>query len=227
VHAAEVDDVAVGIANHIEELGPDLIVMCTHGRGGLRDVLYGSLAQQVVSHGTAPVLLIQPDVDRRPVEFSCRRLLVPMDAAAQHEQGLSAGAEIARACEATLQLLLVVPTLATLSGDQAGVGRLLPVATHELLEMSYREAETYLLGYAAQLQRDGISAHVEVGRGEPAAVIVDTAHRVGADMIVLGTHGRSGMEAFWSGSVAPRVSRLCRLPLLLVPVVHVENTAVH
>ncbi len=220
VHTTETDDVALGIANHIEELAPDLIVMCTHGRGGLRDVLYGSIAQQVVSHGTVPVLLIQPGLDGSAPGFTCRRMLVPLDASPEHQQGLTAATELALGCQAALHLLLVVPTLGTLSGDQAGVGRLLPGATAHLLDISCQEAEAHLFGHMQRLQAQGIAVTTEVARGDPAALIVKTAARVDADVIVLGTHGKSGMDAFWSGSIAPRVSAHSRLPLLLVPVVH-------
>jgi nucleotide-binding universal stress UspA family protein len=220
VHTTEMDDVALGIVNHIEELRPDLIVMCTHGRGGLRDVLYGSIAQQVVAHGTIPVLLIQPSAEGERPPFLCRRLLVPLDGTPEHEQGLEAAVEIAQACRSDMHLVLVIPTLGTLSGDRAGVGRLLPGATTHLLELSCQGAEAHLLDHIKRLQVQGLPVTAEVARGDPAAAIVRTAVRVQADMIVLGTHGRTGVDAFWSGSIAPRVSGRSRLPLLLVPVAH-------
>jgi len=193
-------------------------VMCTHGRSGLRDVLYGSIAQQVVSHGTIPVLLIQPPPDGDRITFACGCLLLPLDGSPEHEQGLQAAVELARACQAALHLVLVVPTLGTLSGDRAGVGRLLPAATAQLLEISSQEAETYLLGQVKRLQADGIPVTAEVARGDPGAVIVQTAARAQADVIVLGTHGRTGLDAFWWGSTAPKVSGRSVVPLLLVPV---------
>jgi nucleotide-binding universal stress UspA family protein len=61
-----------------------------------------------------------------------------------------------------------------------------------------------------------------VQRGAPADVIVKTAARVQADLIVLSTHGRGQMEAFWSGSVTPKVASRTHLPLLLVPVPETE-----
>ena len=57
-----------------------------------------------------------------------------------------------------------------------------------------------------------------VQRGDPAATIVRTAKRINADLVVLGTHGRAGQEAFWSESVAPQVIGRSHVPLLLVPV---------
>jgi nucleotide-binding universal stress UspA family protein len=225
VHSAEMDDVAVGIADHIQELRPDLIIMCTHGHGGLRDVLYGSIAQQVVSHGTIPVLLIQPSGDGVPAAASCRKLLVPLDASPEHEPSLQSAAELARACQAALHLVLVVPTLRTLSGDQAGIGRLLPGTTSQVLEIARQEAEAHLRSHVQRLQATGIIVSAEITRGDPATKIVETALETKADMIVLGTHGKSGIDAFWQGSIAPKVSARSRVPLLLVPVTHQEASA--
>ncbi len=55
VHTVAVSDVARSIVDHAPELKPDLIVICTHGRSGLHDLLYGSIAQQVVAMGTIPI----------------------------------------------------------------------------------------------------------------------------------------------------------------------------
>jgi nucleotide-binding universal stress UspA family protein len=58
----------------------------------------------------------------------------------------------------------------------------------------------------------------QLRRGALAEVIVTEARRLGVDMIVMGTLGRVGLNAFWSGSLAPRVTERTHLALLLVPV---------
>jgi len=211
VHTAEVSDVARSIVAHIGELGPDLIVMCTHGSGGVRAWLFGSIAQQVIALGTTPVLLIQPQRRGTAPEFTCRRLLVPVDGDPDHAAGLTVAS-------GELHLILVVPTRSTLSGGQAATARLLPTATSALLDIAQQESEEYLGGLMARVQAVGLSVTAEVRRGDPAKTIVRTARRTQADLIVLGTHGKSGMDGFWSGSVAPQVSGRSHLPLLLVPV---------
>ena len=218
VHTAETADVARGIVGHVEELAPDLIIMCTHGSSGLRDAIFGSIAQQVASRGTIPVLLIRPAEPATGQAFDCRRLLVPMDGNPDHEQGLPAAAELARACAAEVQLLFVVPTLGTLAGQEAATGRLLPGATSAMLDLRQQEAETYLRERAEGLQSEGVRATIDVRRGDPASAIVEAAQSIGADMIVLGTHGRAGIDAFWAGSTAAKISGRSSLPLLLVPV---------
>jgi nucleotide-binding universal stress UspA family protein len=218
VHTTAVEDVARNIVEHANELDPDLIVMCTHGRGGLRTWLLGSIAQQVIALGPTPVLLIQPDGAAATPGFACRRLLVPLDGDTDHEQGLVVAAGLARACAADLHLLMVVPTLSTLAGERGAVARLLPGATSAWLDMSEETARAHLHQNAIDLQASGLPATTEVSRDDPAGAIARTARRVQADLVVVGTHGRSGIDAFWSGSVAAQVSRRSPIPMLLVPV---------
>ncbi|MFN2220751.1 MAG: universal stress protein [Anaerolineae bacterium] len=218
VHAAEVQDVARSIVQHADELAPDLVVMCTHGRGGLRTWLLGSIAQQIIALGTTPVLMIQPDGAAATPGFACRRLLVPLDGNPNHEQGLPVASGLGQACSADLQLLMVVPTLGSLSGEHGATARLLPTATSAWLDMSEESAGEHLRQKAIDLQASGLRVTAEVCRGDPAGAIVRTAQQMQADLVVLGTHGKRGMDAFWSSSVAAQVAGRSRVPLLLVPV---------
>jgi nucleotide-binding universal stress UspA family protein len=219
VHTSEVSDVARSIVEHVGEweLRPDLVVMCTHGRHVPRDWLFGNIAQQVIALGTTPVLLVQPP-EAGLSSFACRRLLVPLDGTTAHERGLAVAVDLAQACAAALHLLLVVPTLGTLSGERAATGRLLPGTMTALLDLAQQGAEEHLHRQVAQLQAAGLVVTAEVSRGDPATMIANTAQRVEADLIVLGTHGKTGLDAFWSGSVAPKISSRSHTPLLLVRV---------
>ena len=81
-------DVAGEILDHAEELSADLIVLTTHGRGGLRELLFGSIAQQVLRRGTLPVVVAGPRAEP-DAEWQLRRLLVPLDAKPESEPALS------------------------------------------------------------------------------------------------------------------------------------------
>jgi nucleotide-binding universal stress UspA family protein len=74
----------------------DLIVMCSHGHSGLRHLLSGSNAQQLVGCGTISVLQIRPPGEGSEASFSCSRILVPLDGRPEHEEGLEAAARLAR-----------------------------------------------------------------------------------------------------------------------------------
>jgi nucleotide-binding universal stress UspA family protein len=218
VHADEVGDVARSVVEHSGELRPDLIVLCTHGRGGLRQMVLGSIAQRVVALGTTPVLLVRPAEDGSPRPFACRRLLVPLDGVSDHEQGLCIAQGLAKACGAALHLVTIVPTPGTLSGEQAAVAQLLPHTAAAILDEAEDGSAAYLRRCVERAQAGGLTLTAEVRRGDPAPAIVAAAEQAGADLIVLGTHGRAGLDAFWSGSVAPKLPGLTAISLLFVPV---------
>jgi nucleotide-binding universal stress UspA family protein len=218
VHTSRVSDVPVSIADHAQEMGSDLIVMCVHGRSGIHRWLAGSIAQQVIRHGMASILLIQPASAGEVPPFTCDRMLVALDGNPEHEKGMTVAIELAAACSADLHLLMVVPTLGTLPDQKAETAKLLPGAMTALLDLSEEDAQRYLDEQEERAAAGGVAATSAVGRGDPADVIVQTAASVQADVIVLGTHGKAGMDAFWSGSVAPKVAGKSRSPLLLVPV---------
>ena len=218
VHSNEQKDVARSIVEHATEFGTDLIAMCTHGRGGLRTWLFGSIAQQVVSLGKKPVLLVQPGKTVRVTKFNCGRLLVPVDGDPDHEEALQVATGLAKVCQAQLHLLMVVHTYRTLPAEKAATATLLPGATSEMLDMTEEGAHMYLQRLHEEISETSIQVTSEVQRGDPAKLIATVAKKIGADLIVIGTHGKTGMDAFWSGSMAPKISKYSLAPLLLVPV---------
>ena len=218
VHTDATGDVAGAIAAHAKELSADLIVMCTHGSGGLKGFLFGRIAQQVIADGSTPVLIINPAKGWKAPQQGCGCLLIPLDGKADHEQALPVAGQLARVCEASLHLLRVVPTLKTLKAEHAVAGRLMPGSTTAMLDMAKESATAYLREKAGTLKETGIDITAEVLRGEPAKTIIRASKKAKADLIVLGTHGKTGTDAFWSGSVTPRVCAGCDVPILLVPV---------
>jgi nucleotide-binding universal stress UspA family protein len=223
VHSSEVSRIAPSIVEHAEEMHDDLVVMCTHGKGGVRDWIYGSIAQQVTGMKKTPVFLIRPNPNEESRDYQIRKILVPLDRIPEHEQGLPLAIDLAKACGADLHLVMVVPTFGTLDGERKAASRLMPAATAVALNMVELEAEDYLKAILVKLQESGITITTEVRRGDPAASVVDAAEEAGADLIILGTHGKAGMDAFWSGSVAPKISSRSSVPLLLVPIAGEET----
>ena len=84
--------------------------------------------------------------------------------------------------------------------------------------MTEEAAERYLQRILARLSDLPKAATLEIQRGDPLTVIVQSAERVQADLIVLATHARSSLDAFWAGSLTPRLAARSRTPLLLVPI---------
>jgi nucleotide-binding universal stress UspA family protein len=218
VHAEATSDVARSIAEHVQELGQDLVVLCAHGRRGLRDLVSGPLGEQVLARARTPVLVLRAPRGTTPGTFALRGVLVPLDGREEHAAALGPAEELVRACGATLHLLQVVPTPGTLAGEDAAGGLLLPRTTAAMLDIAQAQAEEQLARRRDELQAKKLSVSMSVARGDPATAIARTARDSGADLVVLGTHGRAGLDAFWARSVADRVYRRTTLPLLLVPV---------
>jgi len=215
VHEREVRNVAESVAAHAAELTPDLVVMCAHAEGKLRDWWFGNLPQQVVDLGSVPVLLVRP-TDGAGGTF--RRILLPLDVKPEHEGALSPATALARLFGAALQALVVVPTPGALAGPQAVTGSLLPSATRALLELAETEAAAYAGRLLERLQDEGCAASATVRRGRPLSVIADFAAANRTDLIAVGTHGKSGTRAFWEGSMAQRLIRRIPVSFLLAPV---------
>lgn len=216
VHAGKEDNVAQSIVEHAQEMHTDLVIMCTHGRGGLRAFLFGSIAQQALQRGTQSILLVQPKEDGHVPPFALRRILVPLDGTAAHEPALPAAIGIARTFGAEIHLMLVIPTLATLSGEQAISGLLLPTTMRAVLDLAEQGAADYLEHIVGQCRAAGVQAQAEVLRGDAVPVVLGQAERLHIDLIVMASHGRAGLDAGLAGSVAPRITGRTSCPLLLL-----------
>ena len=216
VHRPKEGDVAESVVDHAQEFGVDLVVLSTHGKSGLRGFLFGRIALQALQRGTTPVLLINPTTSAAAPPFTCRTILVPLDGTPAHEPALPVASWLGRAWKATLHLEIVVPTAGTLSGHEAAAGVLMPSATRAILDLAERGAEEYVERLAQALKADGISASSHVSRGEPASSLVEAAEKVGADLVVMASHARGALDAFWSGSLTPKVVEKLRRPILLV-----------
>ncbi|MFH1523425.1 MAG: universal stress protein [Chloroflexota bacterium] len=217
VHTAPVADVARSIVEHAtQEFQPDLIILCAHGNSGMRELIFGNIAQQVVAASGTPVLLIKPDEVSTP--FQMKRILVPLDNESLHDGVLPTAVKLAKAYGAQLDLLCVIPTPSTDSGEHAASGTMLPMTAAAYLDIAEEIAGEHFQTHLDEFLKAGISATAEIARGDPAPVIAKTAERFDADLILFGTHGRAGLDAFWNRSVTAAVAHRTKIPLLLVPV---------
>ena len=218
VHEESVVNVPQSIVDHTKELHQDLIVMCTHGSTGLHGMLFGSIAQQVISFGKKPVLLINPLRKNLINDYSFSNFLIPLDGNPDHELALDDALWLAKICGAGIHLLMAIPQFGNMSGGFTAANRFLPGTTSRMMDMIVPDAMEYLEKVRKKLEQPGIKVSVSSSRNNPANAIIDTAKNINADLIILATHGTKGAEAFWEGSITPRISKSSKIPLLLVPV---------
>ncbi len=220
VHEVPVGDVPRSIAGHANEQQSDLVVMTTHGAGDLRRGLWGSNAQRVLQICRRPVLLVRTEsVPPVPPPFEPATIMVPLDGTVAAEAALALASKLAHALGAQLRLVMVVPTLETVAGEQQPRATFLPGTTRLLLNVEEEQAAAYLEDLVASLDEAGVPAVAEVRRGAPVAELAADAAEHADGLVVAATHGRAGLQAIWSTSVATRLLKRTNAPILLVPIV--------
>jgi nucleotide-binding universal stress UspA family protein len=187
------------------EVGADLIVMGTHGRGGLRRLLAGSVAEAVLRRAACPVLALHAPNDQpataRPIEV----ILHPTDFSEQGESAMGVARALARDCGARLVLLHVAASEILLEG-------MVVSATESAINRkALDEIRDRLDGPDLKFPVQAI-----VKEGDAIAGILRAADEERADLIVMGTHGRTGLERLLMGSVAEGVLRRASCPVLIV-----------
>lgn len=88
---------------------------------------------------------------------------------------------------------------------------------HEVMKSAHGDATAYLERLAANLRLNGYSADVEVGSGNPAELIVERAHKLGVEAIIMSTHGRSGLSRLLFGSVTLKVLSVTPCAVIVIP----------
>jgi nucleotide-binding universal stress UspA family protein len=196
-----------------------LVVMSTHGRGGLGRFIYGSVADTVLRHSPVPVLTVPPHgLEAWPTDKPVK-ILVPLDGSALSSAALAPARELADMLGASLALASVVtfPRYATYT---EGVTFIEPDPNDNLLV----QARHYLEEVADGLRTETCPVEVYATYGSPYFGITTIARDLGAGLIVMATHGRSGMTRAVLGSVATATIRQTDVPILLVRPIEAEQT---
>jgi nucleotide-binding universal stress UspA family protein len=141
------------------------------------------------------------------------KILVPLDGSALAEQALADAQSLATATGAGLLLLTVLPARDEITViAEAG-----PIREHEWQHQDVVDAaSTYLTGAAQQLEEARVPVQTMIGYGHPAEAILQLAATERADVIALATHGRTGLQRLWLGSIALKVVQRAETPVLVI-----------
>ena len=173
---------------------PDLIVMGTHGRGGVSRFLVGSVAESVVRHAPCGVLVVRGDAEPAPY----RDLLCPVDFSDGARLALDRAAELAAPGGRGIELLHVVEVPNAYSWHASLAA---PVGVEDRARGSLAE-------WADQLRaKTRVEVTTRVQLGSPATAIVNALSERPFDLVVMGSHGRTGVRRLLLGSVAERTVR--------------------
>jgi nucleotide-binding universal stress UspA family protein len=199
------------------EAESDLIVMTTHGHGGVSHAWIGATAEGIARQAGTPVVLLRPAMTEAPGRFAIRRILVALDGSPGAEFALPAAAEVARLCGAALHLLSVVELPVELPSTSTSRE---PVRLSGVEDPAAWRARvrTYLDRVAERLREQQLDVDVDVREAiSPATAILQEAADCAADAIAMATHGRSRLRRKTVGSVFDKVIRAAAVPVLLVP----------
>ena len=206
--------VAAEILAEVLEWSADLIVIASHGRGGVSRLWLGSIADRCIRHAGRPVLLVpshEQDTETSPEPFAIRRIVVPLDGSRLAEGALEPAVELARVSGSPLELLRIV--------SRSGIPELTTSAlsqdVHRAIIAEVRaSAEKYLDETATTLGERGIRVNPRVVEGlRPARTILEEA---GEDLVVMTTHGLSGLQRALLGSVADKVAHGAKAPVMII-----------
>jgi nucleotide-binding universal stress UspA family protein len=205
-------DICEEILAMAREIGADLIVMGTHGRTGMNWLLSGSIATAVLRQAPCPVLAVKFNAAARSLG-DARVIIHPTDFSENSRPALKVARSLARDLGARLLILHVTPPAILLDGTVAG--EIDPSAYRASLEELRSSLDGPDLKYP-------IETRLILGLDQEE--ILRTAEEVGCDLIVMGSHGRTGLGRLLMGSVAESVMPRASCPVMIVKLPELVTT---
>jgi nucleotide-binding universal stress UspA family protein len=191
-----------------EELDAGLMVLGSRGRGRIKRLVMGSVADSVVRHAHCPVMVTR----WKPVAFPAK-ILVATDGSEEATLATRIAADLAARTGSELHVTHVGRVLTHGGPVGLNVGAL-PAGSQELLD---REAKELLEAQLERMRDAGesvVEAHLMSGRADEEIIFL--AEQVGADLVVVGSRGLGGLRRALMGSVSDSVVRHAHCPVLLV-----------
>ena len=208
------------ILTFVGSIGADLVAMSTHGRSGISQWVFGTVADRVLRGATCPVLLVRAGrggVTAPLRETSYQNILVPLDGSALAEQVVPYVKSLVRPNRTRVYLISVMTTgmvdrtVTLLTSYPPGLQLAAPAFQYVKAQL-----QAYLRSVAAALRESGAVVHIVIQQGSPADGILACAAKVEADLISMTTRGFSGASRWVYGNVAGKVLQGAYTPMLLV-----------
>lgn len=206
-------EAASEVVRYAQQEHIDLIALATHGRSGLQRWFYGSVADKVLHTARTPLLLVRPVAPQELPPQDLSAIVVPLDGSPLAEGALPVAAAMATRCNVPLILLRVIEIVAIAFADPTGMAG---TNYQPLLDSLQQAADSYLNALAGSLRGKGVHVRTATPLGAPAEKIVEYAREHPGSLVVMSTHGRSGLANVMLGSVARGVVLQGNTPTLVV-----------
>lgn len=206
---------AAVILNYVEEHQPDLIVLSTHGRSGVRRMIVGSVTTAILPRAQTPVLVVHPREGEETLDTSFENLVIPLDMSERSEDVLPIAGELAGALNLDSTLITCIPSAA-----QVFSGSVYDMHSYpdDLIQQAQQAADEYIQSAADAFAREyALEAQWESLEGGAASKIVEYAQTQPNSLIAMCTQGRTGLGRWVLGSVTDAVIRTGNTPVLVIP----------
>ena len=219
----DTQSIAQAIVGEAKNSVSDLIVMGTHGREGMERLLLGSIAERVTRTAQIPVMLVRPIKGANRYAPQITRIFVAVDGSDPSNLALHTANDLAVALKASLEVVSIIPDVPISSGYGYAGGDYLPAIDFESYAADLTANSQAVISSAVEQLNLAMLKAVKVNTSSvpangqrTAEAIVMSAENLHADLIVIGTHGRGGIEELLLGSVAQGVSHHANIPVLLI-----------
>jgi nucleotide-binding universal stress UspA family protein len=207
--------VAPTLTRYAKDIGTDLVVMTSHGRGGVRRAWLGSVADELVRTLELPIIILRPEEKRtapQPVDLA--KIGVPLDGSPLAETVLEPVLALARLWGSEVSLVQVVRPIVLTSDPQ------LPFPTgyaDQQTRIRLSAVEDYLEAVADRLRAGGVKASgTALVGGAVTDTLLDFFQSEKAGLVAISTHGRGGVRRLVLGSVADKLVRAAEMPVLVL-----------
>lgn len=216
-------DIGASIVAEADRQKPDLVVMTTHGRGPLSRFWLGSVANELIRQLSMPLLLARPSETPPDLNSDPRfqHILIPLDGTELAEQILEPATAIGKVMEADYTLVRIVKPVLAMTGpmDAAMAAQPVQVSLEQVdavQEQLQQQAQNYLDQVSDRLREAGLAmrTHVSIEQ-QPAVAVLDESEKNDINLIAIATHARRGLSRLFLGSVADKVIRGAKVPVLV------------
>jgi len=201
----------------IDENGIDLVITSTRGKSGDQNWLTGGVSRKLVHEIDKPILLVNAPEDNIGKLPKIERLMVALDGSIKSEQVLPYARALGKAFNCEL-ILISVPAVPRVENYRAAADVVETIRGKAVANM-----QKFLEAVARSLREDGLTVRTMVSGSMPARTVVDTAQAEDADMIMITSRGRGGLDYLMVGSVAQRIVENTEIPVFIVPTLDVKT----
>lgn len=201
------------LCSYARTIDAAMIVLSSHGRGGIARAWLGSVADRLIRQSPVPTLVVHPraDVPDLSSQPTFEHILIPLDGSPLAEDAVELALRFGKPMNAHYTLIQVIePIIRGFMIDGAE-----PYLDVDAEAAAWQHASDYLEGVAARLREQGHVVMTLVPIGKPASTILSYTQEHPVSLITMTTHGRSGVARMLVGSVADKVLRGADMPLLV------------